>query len=68
MDSLIEAGYFVNLYYDTKLYEEVLSPSQINRIIKLKIDSDKILDDVFYQFIKALSEIDKFKRTIAKHK
>jgi hypothetical protein len=51
MDSLIEAGYFVNLYYDTKLYEEVLSPSQINRIIKLKIDSNKVLDEVFYQFM-----------------
>ena len=51
MDSLIEAGYFVNLYYDTKLYEEVLSPSQINRIIKLKIDSNKVLDEVFYKFM-----------------
>jgi hypothetical protein len=51
MDSLIEAGYFVDLYYDTKLYEEVLSPSQINRIIKLKIDSNKVLDEVFYQFM-----------------
>lgn len=48
MDSLIEAGYFVNLYYDTKLFEEVLSPSQINRIIKLKIDSDKVLDENFF--------------------
>jgi len=51
MDSLIESGYFVNLYYDTKLYEEVLSPSQINRILKLKIDSNKVLDEVFYQFM-----------------
>jgi len=51
MDSLIESGYFVNSYYDTKLYEEVLSPSQINRIIKLKIDNNKVLDDVFYQFM-----------------
>jgi len=51
MGSLIESGYFVNLYYDTKLYEEVLSPSQINRIIKLKIDSNKTLDEVFYKFM-----------------
>jgi hypothetical protein len=51
MDSLIEVGYFVNLYYDTKLYEEVLSPAQINRIIKLKIDSNRRLDEVFYKYM-----------------
>ena len=45
MDSLIESGYFVNLYYDTNLYEEVLSTSQVNRIIKLKIESDIVLSD-----------------------
>lgn len=49
MDSLIETGYFVGLYYDTKLFEEVLSPSQINRIIKLKIDSNKVLDETFFK-------------------
>jgi hypothetical protein len=51
MDSLIESGYFVNLYYDTKLYEEVLTPSQINRIIKLKIESNKVLGDEFYKLL-----------------
>jgi hypothetical protein len=49
MDSLIEVGYFVNKYYDTALYEELLSPTQINRIIKLKIDSNKIIDEAFYK-------------------
>jgi hypothetical protein len=49
MDSLIEVGYFVNKYYDTALYEELLSPTQINRIIKLKIDSNKIVDEAFYK-------------------
>ncbi len=51
INSLIEVGYFVNLYYDTKLYEEVLSPAQINRIIKLKIDSNRRLDEVFYKYM-----------------
>jgi hypothetical protein len=49
IDSLIETGYFVGLYYDTRLYEEILSPSQINRIIKLKIDSNKVLDETFFK-------------------
>jgi hypothetical protein len=49
MNSLIEVGYFVNKYYDTALYEELLSPTQINRIIKLKIDSNKIVDEAFYK-------------------
>jgi hypothetical protein len=49
MDSIIEVGYFVNKYYDTALYEEVLSPTQINRIIKLKIDSNIKLDEAFYK-------------------
>ena len=40
LDSLIESGYFVNSYYDTKLYEDVLSQTQINRIAKLKMDND----------------------------
>ena len=51
MDSLIEVGYFVNLYYDSKLYEDVLSPTQVNRIIKLKIDSNKVLDESYYKFM-----------------
>jgi hypothetical protein len=51
MDSLIEVGYFVNKYIDTKLYEEVLSPTQINRIIKLKIDSNVQLDKAFYKYM-----------------
>jgi hypothetical protein len=51
MDSLIEVGYFVNLYHDTALYEDVLSPTQINRIIKLKIDSDRMLDEAFYKYM-----------------
>jgi hypothetical protein len=51
MDSLIEVGYFVNRYIDSKLYEEVLSPTQINRIIKLKIDSNVLLSDSFYKFM-----------------
>jgi hypothetical protein len=49
INSLIEVGYFVNKYYDTALYEELLSPTQINRIIKLKIDSNKIIDEPFYK-------------------
>ena len=51
MDSLIEVGYFVNLYYDSNLYEDVLSPTQVNRIIKLKIDSNKVLDESYYKFM-----------------
>lgn len=51
MDSLIEVGYFVNKYIDTKLYEEVLSPTQINRIIKLKIDSNVRINDSYYKFM-----------------
>lgn len=51
MDSLIEVGYFVNKYIDTRLYEEVLSPTQISRIIKLKIDSNIKLDEAFYKFM-----------------
>ena len=51
MDSLIEVGYFVNKYIDTKLYEEVLSPTQINRIIKLKIDSNVQLNKAFYKYM-----------------
>ena len=51
MDSLIEVGYFVNKYIDSKLYEEVLSPTQINRIIKLKIDSNVQLDKAFYKYM-----------------
>ena len=48
LDSLIEGGYFVNKYYDTYLYENILTPAQINRIIKLKTENDVILDDGFY--------------------
>jgi hypothetical protein len=51
MDSLIEVGYFVNKYIDSKLYEEVLSPTQINRIIKLKIDNNVQLDKAFYKYM-----------------
>lgn len=51
MDSLIEVGYFVNKYIDSKLYEEVLSPTQVNRIIKLKIDNNIQLNDGYYQFM-----------------
>jgi hypothetical protein len=51
MDSVIEVGYFVNKYIDSKLYEEVLSPTQINRIIKLKIDSNIKLNEAFYKFM-----------------
>ncbi|CAK0762510.1 hypothetical protein CCP3SC1AL1_300022 [Gammaproteobacteria bacterium] len=51
MDSLIEVGYFVNKYVDSKLYEEVLSPTQVNRIIKLKIDSNVVLNDSYYKFM-----------------
>jgi len=51
MDSIIEVGYFLNKYIDSRLYEEVLSPSQVNRIIKLKIDSNILLDEAFYQFM-----------------
>jgi hypothetical protein len=48
LDSLIEGGYFVNKYYDTYLYVNTLTPAQINRIIKLKMDNDVILDDDFF--------------------
>lgn len=51
MDSIIEVGYFVNKYFDSRLYEEVLSPTQINRIIKLKIDSNIQVDNAFYKFM-----------------
>ena len=51
MDSLIEVGYFVNKYIDSKLYDEVLSPTQINRIIKLKIDNNVQLDKAFYKYM-----------------
>lgn len=51
MDSVIEVGYFVNKYIDSKLFEEVLSPTQINRIIKLKIDSNIKLNEAFYKFM-----------------
>lgn len=51
MDSLIEVGYFVNKYIDSKLYEEILSPTQVNRIIKLKIDNNIQLNDGYYQFM-----------------
>ena len=51
MDSLIEVGYFVNKYIDSKLYEEVLSPTQVNRIIKLKIDNNVQLNDGYYKFM-----------------
>ena len=51
MDSLIESGYFVNKYFDTKLYEEVLTPSQIKRIVNIKLESDNILDEAFYQYL-----------------
>lgn len=51
LDSLIEGGYFVSKYFDSYLYDNVLTPTQINRIIKLKLDNNVILDGGFYKFI-----------------
>lgn len=51
LDSLIEAGYFVNKYIDSRLFDEVLSPSQINRILKLKIDNKIVLDRDFLNML-----------------
>jgi hypothetical protein len=45
VDSLIESGYFVNKYISESDYSDVFSQTQINRIIKLKIDNDSILHD-----------------------
>lgn len=51
LDSLIESGYFVYKYYDSYLFENVLTPSQINRIIKLKLDNHIVLDDAFMKYL-----------------
>ena len=51
MDSIIEVGYFVNKYIDSRLYEDVLSPTQVNRIIKLKIDNNYQLNNSYYKFM-----------------
>jgi hypothetical protein len=45
IDSLIEAGYFVNKYISESDYSDVFSQTQLNRVIKLKIDNDSILHD-----------------------
>jgi hypothetical protein len=51
LDSVIESGYFVHKYIDSRLYDEVLSPTQINRILKLKIDNNVELDDAFFNYM-----------------
>jgi hypothetical protein len=45
MDSLIESGFFVNKYVSESDYSDMFSPTQINRIIKLKIDNNSMLSD-----------------------
>lgn len=51
MDSLIEAGYFVNKYVSEYDYKDIFTPTQINRIIKLKIENDTILSDWFISLL-----------------
>lgn len=51
LDSLIESGYFVNKYYDSYLYENVLTNAQINRILKLKLDNHIVLDEHFMKYL-----------------
>ena len=51
LDSLIEVGYFVYKYFNAKFYQELLTPSQINRVIKLMIDNNRVLDTDLYVFM-----------------